>query len=128
MKTIAQAIREAAPEGRLSCARAFELVETLALEPAAVGREATALGIRITHCQLGLFVSSAVGKGPIVKAALETSVEEREAICARLVEGKLPCRAAWEAASRTGRPRLALADAAESLGIRVSLCQLGCFP
>ncbi len=127
METIAEEIRKAAPEGRLSCARAFELALALGLDPAAVGQEATSLDVRITHCQLGLFGANALGKGRIVKPALLTTEEEREAIRARLILGRLPCREAWAIAEETGRSRLAVAQAAEALGVRISACQLGCF-
>jgi len=122
-----RAIREAAREERLSCTRAFELADALGTQALAIGREATALGIRITHCQLGLFGHAETGKGRIVVSDPQAAADLAAAIHAALREGGLPCRKAWEIAQRTDRPRQDVANAAQALGIRVATCQLGCF-
>lgn len=128
MLTLDEAIRHAAPEGRLSCARAFLLAGDLGVEPLALGQAATSLAVSITHCQLGLFGYSDTGKGRVVTAAPDAAAEVGGSITSRLAQGRLPCREAWEIAKETGRSRLDIANAAEALAIRISLCQLGCFP
>lgn len=42
-------------EGRLPCAKAWEIARELGIKRARVGRAADALGIRISQCQLGCF-------------------------------------------------------------------------
>lgn len=50
-----RAVREAAREGRLPCARALELARELKVPPLRVGEAADRLGIKIVACQLGCF-------------------------------------------------------------------------
>ncbi|MDI6894398.1 MAG: hypothetical protein AB1503_07975 [Bacillota bacterium] len=55
MDRLAEAVRQAAGDGRLPCARAFELARELRVPPARVGEMADRLGIKIVACQLGCF-------------------------------------------------------------------------
>ena len=52
---LAAAIRARLRDGRLSCAAAFAIAEELGVSRSEVGRAADALGIRLSHCQLGAF-------------------------------------------------------------------------
>jgi len=54
-KRITDAVRERASDGRLPCAAALALAETLGVPPSQVGRAADDLGIKIAACQLGCF-------------------------------------------------------------------------
>ena len=122
---IAVALRERAPEGRVSCAEAFAVAAELAAEPAEVGKTADLLGMRLTHCQLGLF-----GYAPekaIVKPADRVAPELEKQIREGLEDGRLSCLRAWGIAGELGLARLAVACAAEALGIRIRPCQLGAF-
>jgi hypothetical protein len=56
-----------------------------------------------------------------VPPALAAAVQER----AR--DGRLRCLTGWEIAAERGVERLAVAEVAEALGLRVVGCQLGCF-
>ena len=127
MEELEGAIREALLEDKLPCARAFAVSEEHGVSPRLVGREATRLGIRISRCQLGLFGYDDLGNKRIVKPAEEVSAELKAAIVSRLVAKKLPCKAAWEIAAEFKLSRLKIASAIESLGLRISDCQLGCF-
>ena len=42
-------------EGGLTCARASRLAEEMGVAPRLVGETATAMGLKITNCQLGCF-------------------------------------------------------------------------
>jgi LAO/AO transport system kinase len=57
--------------------------------------------------------------------------EGNEAIEARVREGaedgKLPCAVAFKIAEEMKVSRLAVGEAADRLGVRISRCQLGCF-
>ncbi|MEJ5359622.1 MAG: hypothetical protein WHT06_13220 [Desulfobacterales bacterium] len=120
-----EALRREAPEGRLSCERAFALAERFAAAPLAVGRAADRLGVRLVRCQLGLFgyqpEKKIVRPAPRVEEALEQAIRDA------CVEERLPCRAAWEIAARFGLPRLAVSAACEALAVRIKPCQLGAF-
>ena len=50
-----QVIREAARDGRLSCAQAFQLSVELDLSLKAIGQFCNEEGIKVAHCQLGCF-------------------------------------------------------------------------
>ncbi len=55
-------LRESAVGSGLPCAVAHKLAESCATSPRVVGESADAMGIRITHCQLGLFGYGAFGE------------------------------------------------------------------
>jgi len=50
-----EAVRRAAPEKRITCARAHELAAALGVPVRMVGAACDALGIKIRECQLGCF-------------------------------------------------------------------------
>jgi hypothetical protein len=86
---------------------------------------ADALGIRLYHCQLGLFGYD--GEERIVHPAEELSSELEQAIREGLVVGRLPCAVAWAIANRFDLPKTHVANAAERLEIHIGQCQLGAF-
>ena len=57
---------------------------------------------------------------------MEGELEEK--IKASLVNGKLPCAAAFQIVEEINVAPLDVKDAADKLGIKISSCQLGCFP
>jgi hypothetical protein len=124
-KRIADAVRERAQEGTLSCGAAFRIAEKLSVNPLRVGEMADELEVRLNHCQLGLFGYD--GEEAIVHPAEEVSPELELAIREGLVVGRLPCAVAWALANRFDVRKLDVANAAEKLGIRIGQCQLGAF-
>ena len=122
---IAEAIQERTREGKLSCGAAFRIAEELAINPLKVGEMADELGVRLYHCQLGLFGYD--GEERIVHPAEELSPELERAIRGGLVVGRLPCAVAWAIANRFDLPKTHVANAAERLEIRIGQCQLGAF-
>lgn len=128
-EALAEAVRGALVEGALPCAEAFRIAREQDMAPAEVGRAADELGIKVSCCQLGLFGygPKAEGKHRIVQPLAEVPPELAAEIRARLVQGRLPCAAAWAVAEQMGRTRLEVSGAAEALGVRISRCQLGCF-
>lgn len=127
MDDLERTIRAASVGGKLPCAQAFSVAREQGEEPAKIGEEATRLGIRISRCQLGLFGYNEQGRKRILQPAATVAKSLREAIQARLVEGQLPCRAAWKIAQEGDLPKLQVANAVEALNLRISACQLGCF-
>jgi hypothetical protein len=125
--SLERAIRESLIEGKLPCANAFLVAEREGVASRIVGEEATRLSIRISRCQLGLFGYESTGKKRIVRPEKKLSPPLDRAIRARLRDGRLPCEAAWEIASQKKLSKLDVANAAQTLGIRISACQLGCF-
>jgi len=122
---IADAVQERARENKLSCGAAFRIADELAVNPLKVGEMADALGIRLYHCQLGLFGYD--GEERIVHPAEELSPELEQAIREGLIVGRLPCAVAWAIANRFDLPKTHVANAAEKLEISIGQCQLGAF-
>ncbi|MFC2044832.1 hypothetical protein ACFLT8_06565 [Chloroflexota bacterium] len=51
-----------------------------------------------------------------------------EQIKASLVNGKLPCSVAFEIAKQLNVSTKAVGEACNKLNVKISSCQLGCFP
>lgn len=133
-----QVMKERLEDGRLPCTQAFAIAQDLDVEPITVGLAANEAGIRVSRCQLGLFGygPKAEGKHKIVHAM--DKVPER--LAARLraeaginlqaedAEPGITCAGIWRAADGLGYPRMKAASAVEAMGLKVTRCQLGCFP
>lgn len=122
---IAEAVRAAASDGRVSCAAAHRIAADLGVHPSEVGKTMDLLEYRIAKCQLGLFGYTPEKK--IVDPAETVLQELRDALSAALANDRLPCESAWRIADRFGISRLAVAAACETTNLRVSPCQLGAF-
>jgi hypothetical protein len=97
-------VRAAVDDDQLPCVRAHNLAGKWGMTPEALGAAATEVGIRITRCKNGLF-----GYGPkgtpsyrVVQAADHVPEGLTVEVQAALVDGRLPCRAAWALAGRHG--------------------------
>jgi hypothetical protein len=122
---IAEAVKQAISNDKISCAAAFKVAGKLKVPPAEVGVTIDLLEIPVIKCQLGLF-----GYGPpdkrvtaaeTVSPALEAAVRES------LVKRKLPCASAWEIAVKFDLTKREVTSACETLRIKISSCQLGTF-
>ena len=122
---IIDALLERAPDKRISCGGAFRIAEQLSVNPLEVGRTADEIGVRLYHCQLGLFGYN--DNEGIVRPAEQVAPEVEQAIREGLIVGRLPCAVAWAIANRFGLRKTDVANAAETLEIRVGQCQLGAF-
>lgn len=127
---IHQAMIERLQDGQLPCNQAFAIAHILEVEPLAVGLAAEDAGIRISRCQLGLFGygPKAEGKHKIVHA-MENVPERLAARLRAAADGQdITCKAIWEVADGLGFKRIEASSAVEAMGLKVSRCQLGCFP
>ena len=123
---IATAVRAKIQVGELACAAAERISAELGTAMAEVGRTVDLLEVRIGSCQLGLFGYDAPG-GRIVRPAEAVEPGLETAIRGGLVDGRLPCIAAWEIAAEKKIARLKVSSACETLKIKVKPCQLGAF-
>ena len=119
-------IQGSSTEGRLPCASAFKIARRLELSPQQVREVADELGVKISRCQLGLFGYGS-DKGKSLEPVQEVGGELQARIKDRVVEDGLPCATAWDIAHELTMKRIDVANAAESLGVRITQCQLGCF-
>lgn len=127
---LTERVREAAKDGQLPCARACKLAGEWDVTLEEMGAAANEADVRITRCQMGFF-GYAPKKGmpgyALVKPAEHVPDDLAAEARAGLVNGRLPCRTAWDLAERHGLNYRQIGDAVEALGIRVKPCQLGCF-
>jgi len=116
-------------DGRVTCAAIHRIARKLSVEPLVVGDTATNLEIHASQCQLGLFGHGpkAGGKGRVVRSDVPVSEELAARIRAAAVNERVSCTALWEIASEFTLTRLDLGNAAETLGLSISPCQLGFF-
>ena len=125
-----QAMLERLQDGQLPCNQAHAIAQALDVEPLAVGFAANDADIRISRCQLGLFGygPKAEGKHKIVHPMEEVPERLAARLRAAADADKITCEAIWKAADGLGYKRIEASSAAEAMGLRVSRCQLGCFP
>ena len=125
-----QAVLDRLEEGHLTCHQAHAIAKELGAEPIDVGRAADALDVRVSRCLLGLFGygSKAAGTNKIVRPMARVPPALEAALRAEADDEGIPCLAVWNIADRVGISRLEASNAVEGLGLRVSYCQLGCFP
>lgn len=124
---VRDALRTGSAQGRIACQSACGVAAACGVAPTLVGRAADEEGLRIAACQLGLFGYDAFGTKRWTQAADVVPEELEAALRAACVDGRIPCTAAWRLADERGLPRLLLGSLCETIGVRVSSCQLGCF-
>ena len=122
---IVEILRAKASDHAVPCAVAFAVAADLSVPPEEVGFTIDTLEISITKCQLGLFGYSPQKK--IVNPVDSVSTELGDAIRQALDHDRLPCAAAWDIAERLGLGKMPVSSACETLGIKISPCQLGAF-
>jgi hypothetical protein len=121
---INEIIKSNAPDGSMSCASAFKLVNEYSVFPDILGMAIDNNKIKLKGCQLGLFGH---GSSKIVRPAETVSEELEDRIYGMLEDEKLPCAAAWAIASDLKVNKLDVACACEKLKIKIYRCQLGAF-
>lgn len=123
--SIKEEVLKRAKQDELPCTIAFQIAKDLQVSPAKVGMTADLLNVRLIKCQLGLF-----GYAPrkrLVKKQSSVDPKLKEAILAGLMDGRLPCRTAWQIAARFSIGKLSVSAACETLQIKIKPCQLGAF-
>ena len=127
MSEIESTILSALRDARLPCAFAFRIADENGWTPAQVGAEADRLDVRISRCQLGLFGYDSFHQKGFVQRFADVPGDVTVSLRAAEVDEGIACAALWKIAEEHGLPRVAIACAAETIGLRVSPCQLGCF-
>ncbi len=119
-------VTESLVDEQLPCPSAFKITGELKVSLREVGETTDKLGLKISNCQLGCFqVEKATHQdldGIDIKKML---VEE---IAASLANGKLSCMVALEVARKLKVTPKEVGDTATKQKIKISQCQLGCFP
>ena len=122
---VTAAVKGKVKEGAMACAVAFEIAESLGVQPEEVGFTLDSLEVNIVKCQLGLFGYAPVKR--IVKPAERVPPDLEKAIRGALVKDRLPCASAWALAEKRRLKKMEISSACEALGIKIGTCQLGSF-
>jgi len=123
--SIKEAVLKRSKEEKLPCAVAFEIVKELGAEAAEVGKTVDILNFRLVKCQLGLF-GYLPGK-KIIKPQSTEDQDLKDAILNALVDGRLPCKNAWDIAAEFKIGKMTISSIAEAMKIKIKPCQLGAF-
>jgi|YNPBryantNP2012_1023418.scaffolds.fasta_scaffold01625_2 hypothetical protein len=110
---------------KITCQEAHEMAERFNISPLDLGRLLDELQIKIIGCQLGLF-----GYGEKKKDIPQITSPDPDivdAIKASVKGNKISCKTAWEIADGRKIQRKMVAGHIESLGIKITDCQLGAF-
>jgi hypothetical protein len=117
-------------ESKLPCAVAHYIAAELSISPRSVGQVADQEnGARITQCQLGLFGYAQKGTPTykILKPMAPLPEALAQAIDAAAHDGRISCAKLWRIADQFDISRHEIGNAADTLGLKVKPCQLGCF-
>ena len=122
---IADAVKEKATDGKITCAAAFKVADTFGTTAGEIGATADMLEISIIRCQMGIF--GYLPEKKVVKPMDNVPDDLESAIRGKLADGRLTCAAAWEIAKALRIPKMNVSSACDTLGIKIKPCQLGAF-
>ncbi|HNY64473.1 MAG TPA: hypothetical protein PKM41_03480 [Deltaproteobacteria bacterium] len=128
-RKIEEMIRINPMQGFLPCPVAHYIAASLGVSPRDVGDAATSIRVKLDLCQLGLFGYGRknVSDYKILGRPVVVPEGTLEKIRAAAVDGHIACKDLWEIAGAMGITRPEAGNAADSLGLKVSPCQLGAF-
>ena len=122
---VKQKLQQKISDGKISCAAAHTIAVDLNVTPEKIGIAIDLMEARIHKCQLGLF-----GYQPekrIVKPAETPFPEVENAVSGNLENGRIDCEKCWKIADQLGKKKIDVSNVCESMGVKVSKCQLGAF-
>lgn len=125
---IAKAIREKSPGNELSCGLAEKIAKELHVSLSEVGMTADLMGVKIKKCQLGLFGwGNKRNHGKDIYPVESVPLEIKLALEEVAEKGRVTCASVWAIADRLGVERRIISTACETLGLKITSCQLGTF-
>ncbi len=113
-------------DGQLPCSVAFKVAQELEVSQREIGKTADELGIKITECQLGCFEPKKATYSDVDSIDINSTLAKE--VKTVLVNGYLPCAVTFHVAKKLKVAPKEVGDAANKLKIRITGCQLGCFP
>ena len=118
------------PEKNLMpCPVAHFIAAYLNISPREVGDALTELKVKIYQCQLGLFGYGRKGQTSYKIMGRKVEVDEAvlDMIRSKAEGGRISCTQLWKIADESGVMRPEAGNAADSLGLKITPCQLGAF-
>lgn len=122
---ITQELSKSMREGGVACADACRIATELSVSMSEIGVGLDLMEIRIKRCMLGLF--GYPENKVVLKPASAVTPQLEADIRASLVDGRLPCRHAWDIADRFKISKMEVSSACEAMRIKIKPCQLGAF-
>ncbi|MFC1976720.1 hypothetical protein ACFLWS_00400 [Chloroflexota bacterium] len=113
-------------DGRLPCLVAFGVATAVKVGRRHVGDMANRLKVKVGDCQLGCFDSKKATHDDLVGKEINRVVID--AVESSLVGGSLPCAVAFQVVETLQVTPREVGDTATRQKIKISNCQLGCFP
>ena len=118
-------VKTSLKDGYLPCSVAWEIAGEAGVSKITIGEITDRLEIRITNCQVGCFK---VEKTPYDGSAREITDSEFITTLETLKENdKLTCAKVFELVEQFKLKPMAIANYANDQGLRIHICQLGCF-
>jgi hypothetical protein len=125
---VAETIKKAAKDTRISCKEANRLAIELGVTMEEIGLNADLLEIKVELCQLGLFgYGRTKGTHHVLKPPQQVAPNIEKEIQSALKAGRLHCLDAWNIAQTQGISKKEVCEAADAMGIKTTACQLGVF-
>ncbi len=124
-ESVLKAVKDMCIDGTISCYSAMKLAADLKVNPDVIGRAIDFQEIRIAKCQLGLF--GYMPEKRIVRVLDKVPPELEKTIRNAHDGNKLGCAEAWKIAELSGVRKMDVADACETMKIKINRCQLGAF-
>ena len=109
----------------IACNTACGIAESSSVATQEVGEILDRLNIKLIQCQLGLFGYYPDKK--VIQPQPLTNQSLSDLIGRMLIKGKLPCKNAWDIADKLNISKKEVSCGCETLGIKISSCQLGAF-
>ncbi len=114
-----------AKNNELPCAVAFEIAKDLGIAVGLVGITADLIDFRLVKCQLGLFGYYPQKK--MITPDTQLDPDLKDAVSEALINAQLPCKSAWEIASRFNIRKMTVSGVCEALKVKIKPCQIGAF-
>ncbi|MEA2102059.1 MAG: hypothetical protein U9P80_05740 [Thermodesulfobacteriota bacterium] len=116
-------------EGVLPCSVAHFIAEYLDVSPLDVGMAANHANVKLCLCQIGAFGYGRKGTSnyKIFKREVQVPEGVLDRIRQEAVDGRISCETLWDIARDEGVARPEVGNAADSLGMKITPCQLGAF-
>jgi len=124
-REIKDKIIEHSKDKKIPCAVVFDIAKQLEKPVGMVGKNVDLIGFSLTKCQLGLFGYKPDKK--IVKPVDYELIPLKDAVKSKLLDGKLPCKDAWDIAAEFKVRKMEISGLCEFMGIKIKSCQLGAF-
>ena len=125
-RELGEELKSSARNGQLACPAAFKLAGKFKVTPRMVGDLANEMKVRIVNCQLGCFYVEKATHDDL--AGVQVAPQLGQEVRGSLLDGKLPCKIAFQIAEKLMVNRKQVGDAATKLSVKIAECQLGCFP